>query len=192
MLDSINSTSIPQDEKSDLLHEVVLNFIREEGQLHEGKIWAIKTRKEWAISAGLSIRTISRKFQKPPYDTLRKVVERKQAILVRIGTPDPNQPSRLAAAMAKKFTEKTGQKVSPRGYGCLIGLVCDFRASHQLDIFEYAISTDGWKGAKSLSKYKTEDLETPIGKSGWQTKLKPDKAHLFRKHTGNPLFSGLI
>ncbi len=193
------------------LETLVRQTIEEQGQLLEGKTWAIRPRQDWAEMAGVSAKTVTRVFQKAPFDTLRKRVEGRQAALVRIGKPDPNQPSRLAATMAKIFLDnivqndavnakqkaiceaagrewKPKKDVTPKEYGCLIGLAQDFRQDWQLDIFKYAISADGWKRTKDLSKYKTEDLETPMcgileeNKGASFIKLKPGKAHLFHHY----------
>ncbi|WOI29571.1 hypothetical protein [Sulfitobacter dubius] len=168
--------------KQDPLGSAVRQTLTTDGVRFEGKVWAIRSLNDWADIAGISTKTVSRKFKLPPYDTLRKVVEGKQAILVRIGAPDPNQPSRLAATMAKMFKNQTGHVVSARGYGCLHGLVQDWRAGWQVEIFKYAISPDGWKMIKALSKYKTEDLITPLDATGGMIKLLPGKAHLYQEY----------
>jgi len=197
------------------LETLVHQTIEEHGQPFEGKIWAIRSRQEWADMAGVSIKTVTRIFKKPPFATLQKVWNGKQAVLVRIGKPDPNQPSRLAATMAKMFRDnivlndevnakqkaireaegkewKPKKSVTPREYGCLIGLSMDFRQGWQLEIFKYAISPEGWEATKDLSKLKTHDLETPVWKILEETndeyhyKLKPGKFHHFHTYPHIP------
>ena len=162
------------------LRLLVAEAVERDGQLFEGYTWAVRPYAEWASLALMDVRTVQRHFGASPYDTLRKRVEGKQATLVRIGVPNPNQSSRLAATMAKLFRDQTGHKVSPRAYGCLHGLVQDWRPGWQLEIFRHAISPEGWAMTKALSKYHTEDLVSPLGKGG-TVKLLPGKAHLFQQ-----------
>lgn len=170
----------------DKLQTIVRNDLAEHGQEFEGYYWAIRQLDYWADKAGTSTKTVSRKLSKPPYDTLRKRVKGRQALLVRIGKPDPNQPSRVATFMAKTFKQSTGKAVTPREYGCLIGLAKDLRRDWQLKVFKHAITPDGWKAIKILSKHKTENIEKPLGETGGVLKLKPDKAHLFQQYPHIP------
>ena len=168
------------------LDALVRQTIEENGRHFEGKTWAIRPYQEWADMAGVSTKTVTRTFQKAPFDTLRKLVEGRQAALVRIGKPDPNQPTRLAKRMAVIFEAQTGQWVSPKAYGCLHGLVQDFRYGWQVEVFKYAISSEGWAQTKSLSKYKTEDHITPLHKTGGTVKPLPGKFHHHHKYPHLP------
>ena len=125
------------------LEALVRQTIEEQGQDFEGKTWAIRPRQDWAEMADVSTKTVTRVFKRPPFDTLQKLVEGRQAALVRIGKPDPNQPTRLVKKMVLIFEAQTGKRVSGDPYGCLHGLVQDFRWGWQVEIFRYAISPEG-------------------------------------------------
>lgn len=211
MPESVVVESCAQERLAALVHQT----IEEHGVFFEDKTWAIRPRQEWADLAGVTTRTVTRSFKKDPFDTLQKLVEGRRATLVRIGKHDPNQPSRLAATMAKMFranivqnddinakqksiyeaaghTWKPKRSVTQREYGCLIGLAKDFRSGWQLEIFKFAISAEGWKRTKDISKFKTEDLETPLdeilkkSKGASFIKMKPGKAHLFQHYPHIP------
>lgn len=163
------------------LRDLVTAEIEKSGFEFEGKTWVAKSLENWANLAGVSTKTVRRAFEKEPFDTLRKLRDGRQVVYVRVGKSDPNQASRLAATMAKMFRHQTKRQVTPSEYGLLHGLVKDFRAGWQLEIFKFAISPEGWKLTKSYSKYKTEDLVTPLGETGGTVQLLPGKAHLFQK-----------
>ena len=135
------------------LEQLVRQAVEKQGEKFEGKIWAIRPRKAWAEMAGVSEKTVTRVFQKAPFDTLRKQRDGKQITFVRVGKPDPNQPSRLAATMASMFranivqtdefnakqetkANKAGKiykiktDVTPYEYGLLHGLVKDWVITH--------------------------------------------------------------
>lgn len=168
------------------LRDLVTAEIEKSGFEFEGKTWLAKSLENWANLAGVSTKTVRRAFEKEPFDTLRKLRDGRQVVYVRVGKSDPNQASRLAATMAKMFRHQTKRQVTPSEYGLLHGLVKDFRAGWQLEIFRYAISKEGWALTKALSKMKTEDLVTPLGKTGGTVQLLPGKAHLFQKYPHIP------
>lgn len=182
MKDSNDRDSAPQVRANERLEALVAQIIKVDGQEFEGKTWAILPMTDWADMADVSVRTVSRTFAKPPFDTLKKHVEGRITKLVRIGGPDPNQPSRIVSQMRAAYVKRTGRKPTKDGYGCLFGLAKDFRPGWQLEIFKYAISEDGWKLTKDLSGYYTQDLETPLCETNGLIKPLPGKAHLFQKH----------
>ena len=210
MADS-NDNYSPSQEK---LIALVEQIVAEQGQEFEGKVWAVWPRSELAKETGLSQRTVSRIINKPPFDTLQKLVEGRRGVLVRVGIPDPNQPSRLAAYMARHFRghivrndklnakqialcEEKGEvwkpkkSVTPKEYGCLIGLAEDLRPGWQQEIFRYATSQEGWKQFKNLTKYKTQDLEAYLCDENGKPKigffkLFKGKAHLFQHYPHIP------
>ncbi|WP_162798289.1 hypothetical protein [Sulfitobacter sp. SK011] len=188
----------------DPLEALVRKTIETQGQEFEGYVWAIQPLQDWADQADVSLITVKRKFSKAPYDTLCKQVEGKNALLVRVGVPDPNQPSRLASEMGKAFRNgvvlndklnakqqakaiKAGTEWKPKKsvtrdeYGCLHGLAKDWRAGWQLQIFKHTITPEGWATfmveAKNHMKIQTE-TESFLQKGLGYTPMVLDYPHL--------------
>tara|TARA_R110002124_G_scaffold151898_3_gene318760 strand:+ start:187 stop:534 length:348 start_codon:yes stop_codon:yes gene_type:complete len=77
----------------------VENVIATDPLKFEGKIWAVRTQSEWASDIGVTRQTVNVLLKKEPFDVLPKSKEKQRINYVRIGKPDPLQPSRQVLDM---------------------------------------------------------------------------------------------
>lgn len=175
MPDSSQHGSMAQErlEKAvtDVLHADPFHF--------ESKVWAVRTQAEWAEIAGVSRQTVNACFKAPPFDCLAKSKDGKRINYVRIGEPDPLQPSRQALDMRDSWVKQIGRKLTSKEYGNLHGLIDDYRRGWALPIFRHAIHPDNWGAFMQLTRPYT--TETTGKASGPFFKVKPGKQPMFFK-----------
>ncbi|UWQ52738.1 hypothetical protein [Leisingera caerulea] len=142
------STRKPRKDRSQKLErlcEHINEIIALEGQEFDGHIWAILPQKEWAAMLGVDERTIRRLIKMPPIQTTTTQVEGVKATLLRVGKPGKPTPRTTAQAMAGIFRKRTEQSVNPNQFGCLVGLAEAWPDRHELEIFKYVTSPEGWE-----------------------------------------------
>lgn len=132
-------------ERHEKLCKLITESIETDGQEFDGHVWAVRYQEDWADMLGVNVRTLRRLIKAPPIQSTVTSVEGVRATLLRLGEPGPPTPRTIAQTMARAFRTKTGQRVNPGQFGMLVGLAKEWPDGHQLAIFKYIISNEGWE-----------------------------------------------
>lgn len=141
------------------LQELVAKSISDAPYHHDGHQWAAHPQQWFCAQLGISVATLRRQLQKPPFVRQRVIIDGKIVCLVRMGLPAPKSKRHQQNILAKIWRAKTGRVISPRGYGCLGGLV-DVWAEEAPTILKEVL--DNWPSFMSAVKIAI----TLLGDSG--------------------------
>lgn len=161
--------SLKSDAKArhDKLCDLILKAVELEGHERHDYQWAILPRQYWAEALGVDDKTISRLIKLPPIWTMRCQVmddatgKAVQAVALRVGDPPERTPELVAGIMSKAFRKHTGKaSITPREFGCLVGLAKAWPEGHQERIFSDLLAN--WAGYMAAIKSDAEYDPTGI------------------------------
>ncbi|PAL22806.1 hypothetical protein CD928_12230 [Sphingopyxis sp. GW247-27LB] len=109
----------------------------------EGFVWAVRPEPEWAKLVGVkSVDTITDLTKLPPIQKDYTQIDSTKALLLRLGSPAPPSPRKIATAMRKAFKAKTGRYPKPKEFPLLKVLAEEWPDDLQVQIFQTAL--DEW------------------------------------------------
>ncbi|PTX04597.1 hypothetical protein [Pararhodobacter aggregans] len=112
---------------------------------HEGHTWMAMDQPADAAELGISERTLRTMINVPPIVKARTTyMDGTPVVLLRVGTPEPDNARMIARKMANIFRKRTGLDTGQHAFGCLVGLVEIWPKGRQVDIFRTVM--DDWPG----------------------------------------------
>lgn len=128
----------------------------------EGHVWAGPfTQDEWAERAGISTRTFRRLIASSPFVSSVAGSGAEKRTMLRLGTPHPPTPRKVANTLAKTWKEYLAGRsdcadasVSRRDYGILCALAREWPDGWQVKIFKHVLAD--WTGFMVLVSFAVE------------------------------------
>jgi hypothetical protein len=129
-----------------------------------GLQWAKVNQEPLAEHIGVSVKTLHRWMNKPPFQReVAKVNGVKVTLLrlVKAGEALAKTPQHVANIMRKVWAEKVGTELDGRQHGCLIGLAKEWPEGHQLAIFKCVLNH--WGDYMAAAKHAMEHATVVLG-----------------------------
>jgi hypothetical protein len=111
-------------------------------KLFEGAEWAALPQSAWCKKLGVSDHTLRSLAKLPPIVATKTVnAHGKPLVLYRLGSTPHISPRHLANKMASLYRLKYGrERISPREWGCLLGLAGYWPEGVQVEIFRTVLN----------------------------------------------------